>query len=271
MAFGNGPRIVTDNLIIALDAGDRNSYPGSGTTWNDLSGNNCSGSLINGPTYINNSGGGISFDGVDDYSHTMPVPNLSTASMEGNITYEYWVQPTQAIYGSFSQSTIGSAFFTPGTVNGLSSNVNYKYCESGIVGCPTAGYASFLFALGTNGFVAAAHQTSFAPPILVDYKPITGINHLVVIKRSTNCSYYLNGQFQKTSSTSSKILGDGLGYFVSSSGAISYGDNYFTSNRSIYFGLYFKGQIYSYRVYTKELTVSEILQNYNATKTRFGL
>ena len=39
MAFYSNPKIVTDGLTLLLDAGSENSYPGSGTTWTDLSGN----------------------------------------------------------------------------------------------------------------------------------------------------------------------------------------------------------------------------------------
>jgi len=64
MSIKDGPKIVTDGLILALDAGNRFSYPGSGTTWSDLSGNGYNGTLINGPTFSN---GAIVFDGTDDY------------------------------------------------------------------------------------------------------------------------------------------------------------------------------------------------------------
>lgn len=67
MAFGNGPSVVTNGLVLALDAGDRNSYPGSGTVWTDLSGNNNSGSFVNGPTFNSANGGSIVFNGTNQY------------------------------------------------------------------------------------------------------------------------------------------------------------------------------------------------------------
>ena len=67
MAFGNGPSVVTNGLVLALDAGDRNSYPGSGTVWADLSGNNNSGSFVNGPTFNSANGGSIVFNGTNQY------------------------------------------------------------------------------------------------------------------------------------------------------------------------------------------------------------
>ena len=62
-AFG---KIVTDGLVLALDAADKNSYPGSGTTWRDMSGNNITGSLINSPTFNTSNGGNFGFV-ADDY------------------------------------------------------------------------------------------------------------------------------------------------------------------------------------------------------------
>jgi len=66
MALAHSPRIVTDGLVLCLDAGNAKSYPGSGTTWSDLSGNGNNGSLVNGPTYSSSNGGSISFDGSND-------------------------------------------------------------------------------------------------------------------------------------------------------------------------------------------------------------
>ena len=59
--------IVTDGLVLHLDAGNSTSYPGSGTTWTDLSGNGNTGTLTNGPTYSSADGGSIVFDGSNDF------------------------------------------------------------------------------------------------------------------------------------------------------------------------------------------------------------
>ena len=67
MAIFYNPRTITDGLVLALDAANRKSYPGSGTTWTDLSGRGNTGTLTNGPTYSSTNGGSIVFDGVDDY------------------------------------------------------------------------------------------------------------------------------------------------------------------------------------------------------------
>ena len=67
MAGSSGPDLVQNGLVLALDAADKNSYVGSGTTWRDLSGNSNNGTLINSPTFSGGNGGNFSFDGADDY------------------------------------------------------------------------------------------------------------------------------------------------------------------------------------------------------------
>jgi hypothetical protein len=68
MGVSGGPYIVRDSsLVLELDAADRNSYPGTGTTWRDLTANSNNGTLTNGPTFSSTNGGSIVFDGTNDY------------------------------------------------------------------------------------------------------------------------------------------------------------------------------------------------------------
>jgi hypothetical protein len=88
--------IITSGLILNLDAGKTTSYPGSGTTWTDLSGNGYHGTLVNGPTYSASGGGSIVLDGVDDYvSGTLPSTAVS------NITLQGWVDVQPGRKGPF--------------------------------------------------------------------------------------------------------------------------------------------------------------------------
>ena len=73
MSASSGPDIITNGLVLSLDASDKKSYPGSGTTWFDRSGNGNNGTLINGPTFNGSNGGGIVFDGTNDYVDTSPI------------------------------------------------------------------------------------------------------------------------------------------------------------------------------------------------------
>jgi hypothetical protein len=86
MGINYNPRTVTDGLVLALDAANIRSYPGSGTTWTDLSGRGNNGTLTNGPTYNSANGGSIVFDGVDD-KVTFPNNTISTSS---GMTVEVW-------------------------------------------------------------------------------------------------------------------------------------------------------------------------------------
>jgi len=87
MGLAHSPKIVTDGLVLCLDAGDGKSYGGSGTTWTDRSGNGNNGSLVNGVGYSN---GALNFDGVND---TISIPYNTTMDPTGGITLEAWISP----------------------------------------------------------------------------------------------------------------------------------------------------------------------------------
>ena len=89
-AFG---KIVTNGLILALDAADRNSYPGTGTTWRDLANNN-NGSLTNGPTFSSANGGSIVFDGVNDY---VVINHNSIFDLTTAISFNFWFKSTRTV------------------------------------------------------------------------------------------------------------------------------------------------------------------------------
>jgi len=86
-----GPKIVTDGLVLSLDAADKNSYPGSGTNWTDLSGNNNTGVLTNGPIFNSANGGSIVFDGSND---CVVVNNNASILSSTAYTKIAWFYPT---------------------------------------------------------------------------------------------------------------------------------------------------------------------------------
>jgi len=97
------PKIVTNGLVLYLDAGQSTSYNG-GTTWTDLSGRGNNGTLVNGVGYNGSNGGSLSFDGVNDYVNC-GNPSISV----GKITVSAWVKIstlniTQHIVDSSSNS-----------------------------------------------------------------------------------------------------------------------------------------------------------------------
>ena len=94
MARTHSPRIVTDGLVLAVDAGNTKSYPGSGTSWSDISGQGNNGTLTNGPTYSSDNGGSIVFDGTNDYIDVSGTESLN-APISINFTLSVWMYPTK--------------------------------------------------------------------------------------------------------------------------------------------------------------------------------
>lgn len=97
--------IVTDGLVINLDAGNKNSYGGSGATWTDLSGNGNNSTLVNGPTYDSGNGGSLLFDGTNDYA-TFSSGQISPGT--GGFTWNFWVKLNNLANFSILFSGFGS-------------------------------------------------------------------------------------------------------------------------------------------------------------------
>jgi len=132
MGISYNPRIVTDGLVLALDAGNTKSYPGSGTTWTDLSGRGDTGTFgasTAAPTYSSANGGSIVFDGVDDY-----VSITSNTNVAGLTTYSVSIW----VYCNLGSSGIDSRFFWRGNYGVLLSkdtnNIFFFYIRSSITG-----------------------------------------------------------------------------------------------------------------------------------------
>ena len=89
MATKYSPKMVTDGLVLSLDAANTKSYPKSGTTWTDLSGNSNTGTLTNGPTFSAGNMGSIVFDGTNDYVN---ISSLITGNQ--SFSWGAWINPT---------------------------------------------------------------------------------------------------------------------------------------------------------------------------------
>jgi len=85
MGYSFGGPIVTNGLVASYDAADKNSYPGSGTNWNDLVGSNTA-VLTNGPTFSNLNRGSITVDGSND------IINISSGSGDFSFTSEMFME-----------------------------------------------------------------------------------------------------------------------------------------------------------------------------------
>jgi hypothetical protein len=224
--------IVTSGLVLNLDASNASSYAGSGTSWFDLSGNGNNGTLVNGPTFSSANGGSIVFDGSDDY-----------VNADGSIipvgTGDYYVE-----------SWINRATVTSNTsvsiVCGLDNN-------------------SFYFGFGrtyngANGLRLAKSNVADAENCAFNFIANTWY-HVAVGRTSSVVHFYINGQQQTTQGS-----GTGNFSFLSSTVArVGVGSSISPILEPI------NGNISSVKYYNRSLTASEVLQNYNVTRARFGL
>jgi len=225
MAISRGPKTVTNGLVLALDAADKNSYLGSGTTWTDVSGNGNNATLTNGPTFSNTNSGNVVFDGTDDYGDCGNVlANLTNLSLECFVKF-----------GTQSTSFNGIISKTLDNTNGWEIR--------------TAGYTS------TTTTAQFRYVGDNAAP---DFGALTnGVwYHLVATGTFGSQRVYINGSIYNSGTYA---------------GTPSANSNSLVIGRLAYAGLYANMSLGYARIYNRVLTATEILQNYNATKSRFGL
>ena len=231
MGFYRGPNVVTDGLVLALDAANPTSYPGSGTTWRDLSGNNNSGSLVNGPTFNSVNGGSIVFDGSNDYVEISPV-NASS-----QFTLNFWIKCIQTgSVGNTSYSGIINKF------NGIANQRNRFLLESN--------FRRFYFQTIIGGVSSDIFSNLFSS----------------IQNQISMCSLTYNGSLVTFYLNANNVGSSSLSGILDSS----------TSKPTIGWGAdsadyYFNGNIYISQIYNQALSATEVLQNYNAMRGRFGI
>jgi hypothetical protein len=129
-----GAPVVDSSLKLWLDVGQPTSYPGTGTTWTDLSGNGNNGTLTNGPTYTSTHGGSLIFDGIND---TVIVPHSSSLKPSSQITIAAWVKPTiltSTVYSEIYRKEDGTdrhlfSFQNSGTILSFGMSAGGVYTE----------------------------------------------------------------------------------------------------------------------------------------------
>lgn len=236
MSASAGPDIVTDSLILHLDAADKQSYIGSGNIWRDLIFSN-NATQVQSPTYSSNKqfdfdGGAITATGqVDSFS----ITDTAILDSMNAITFEMWIR-ISTVQG------VGSAnmLFSKRTIN-----------TNGYVGFFTS--SSFVFRIGTSSPTQLSWSTT----------PITSIwQQIVATVDSNGGNIYRNG-IQVVNSPSY------VGNFsnINTSANLLIGD--VNPNNSGLFG--FNGSMSIFKIYNRALSSIEVLQNYKATKGRFQL
>ncbi len=238
MAFIHSPKIVTDGLVLALDAANTKSYPGSGTDWMNLSDVSITGSLISGSTFNGNNGGRIVFDGTNDYVNVLYPSGITNSP---SFTIECVVKAdaprtSLATYHRFISWTSGSN--------------NIQLGLGGTTGSVAGSERMFYVSRGAS---------NIAPNFGIINIPAGNIYHVVAtFDGTTTYQMYLNGVSQTN---------------IQSTTAVAHSVNantFFIGQRGDNAG-YLSGSIYSIKLYNRVLSPQEVLQNFNATRGRFGV
>jgi hypothetical protein len=221
----SGQKIVIDGIVLNVDAAQFRSYPGSGTSWTDLSGGGNNGTLTNGPTFNSENGGAIVFDGTNDYTIVTHNTNLN-ASLA--MTLSVWIRITSFV--------ANMAIFGKGT--------------------QVIGSGGYDFRIDSNNELNLVKYNIVDQRITLSNALITNTwYNIVAVQSSTKVDYYVNGNNVGTFSNSSAYQTNTAEFRVA-------------RNRAT---IYTPSNISNIMFYNRTLTVAEILQNYNALKSRYGL
>lgn len=219
MALNHSPRIVTDNLILYLDAGNTRSYPGSGTTWTDLSGNGRNGTIVGSPTFTTNY---FSITGDSTY---ISIPNSGLVPRTNDFTYSCWVY--------FNSVDSNDTIFENGS---WTDTLLFRY-------------ESTQFTVYSEGALRGT----------IAWTATTGVWVNIVLLRSSNTvSCYINNTL--TGTPFSMSLDINLA-----------NPNLFLMRSQHTTGQWTNGRISTFAIYNRALTETEVRQNYNALRGRFGL
>jgi hypothetical protein len=233
--------VVTNGLVLFVDAGNTRSYSGTGTTWYDISGNNNNAVLTNGPLYNSGDGGRFSVDGADDYISVSGMPT-------GNAwTYSMWY----LVSGPTSFTVVGHRTF--------SATNTFRFQWDDI--SSTTGRGPFIDFATSQGGGQANYSNSQTPSTMFNQW------HMVsVVSNGSNVTCYFDG-----SSAGGIVLSGSKQFSTNGIMRIGYdnlsgigsADIFNRDGGSCYFS--------SAMVYNRALSAAEMLQNFNAQKVRFGL
>lgn len=240
MAVNYSPSIVLNGMMLYVDAANQKSYPGTGVTWADLSGNGYDGTMYNGVSFLSENSGVMSFDGSNDH---VLFPNPSnrwawTPSDIGNnsLTFELWVKSSDA-----------TGFYLSRPWNG-SGQYNLQL-----------GHTTLYLGVGTQ-YISRSF-TSLA----------TGLwEHIVVILTPTQTAIYRNGVIN--AALSNHGLTEAVPSFGNSNLSLTLMTLYpYGASMGDLPGHAILGNVGLLRAYSRDLSASEVKQNFNATRGRYGV
>ena len=260
----SGTKIVTNGLIEWNDSAQLISYTGAGTNWVDISGNTKNAALINGPTFNTASGGSIVFDGVDDHATfsgsygTVSSFNYSPGT-SGEVSLEIWIYPTgpYTIYnaeGLYNLAGVfGQTIFQAGTGYGLGIQ--------SLTGTPTTRFFMMQVrsgpSVGTSDVVLQPGSTASSSFTDNNWYHVVG-----TFERSGSARVYVNG-VEKSSVSSTTANGRTITPSSQTAGICRQG--------AAAFSFYTGARVAITRIYNRNLTSTEVAQNFNAERIRFGI
>ena len=118
----NYESIVTDGLVLYLDAGNTSSYSGTGDTWTDLSGSGNNITLVNGPIYSSSDGGFIVFDGTNDYG----VKTTHSVTPNGGMTIDVWINMNSVDFAASESAVLNHSGFQYLNLNFINSTNKFR-------------------------------------------------------------------------------------------------------------------------------------------------
>lgn len=231
MSFYRGPKIVTNGLVLALDAADKNSYSGTGTSWNDLSGNGNNGSLINGVGFNQSNNGSLSLNATNYIS----VQNSASLQVGETFTINSWILAANLgnRYGIFStrfDNVAGCWQLEVGTASGGTGRV-------AVTGTGTWIWESNNNVVSTNIW----YNICYVKPNNATQGGTVYLNGVQLTPAVTTAYTILNN-------TSIKVIGSGTAG-----------------------GQLLPGNISQVSLYSRALTQNEVVQNFNALRGRFAI
>jgi hypothetical protein len=229
MGVTGGPNIVDDGLVFCLDAASNKAYPGSGTSSTELIGRNV-GTLTNGVGLSSDGGGSFEFDGTNDY--------ITFGDLE-------LITSTFSISAWFRASSTQNDPSYPTIVSKDAAGTFGNWIMTG----PSNGYYIRFGYYGSDG------QKELSNTSYSDLTSNEWVHYCGTWDGSSNLYLYRNGIQIKSTTTATGTL-------VTNNNPLLIGNRSATSG-------YFTGKIAIVQIYNKELTSSEVIQNYNSKKSRF--
>ena len=245
MSYNNGPRIVTDNLMLHLDAADSNSYPGYGNKWYDISNYNNHALLLGNYSYNNNEKSLKFNDGNQLDGSGRGILNINYLDPSSH-TLELIFRVNQYITLG-STSNVGTHLFSSGRHPSCTYRRHFGTYNNGVNGVVNRAMAFW--------YVAGEIDGGYGPWIYTN-----DIYHLTLTIETASKKFYLNGQMQWEDTTTTSAFS----FFTNNLWAIA---NVHCTNVNA--GI--DSDFFTIRLYNRALTETDILKNFNATKSRYGL